>query len=83
MVLPTLATLMYLSLFLHPLLVVELDIFLVFPSRAVCLAHGRRVVGQVRVAVVAEVLRHDDDDSSILELNYIRSSPRAAEHDCR
>jgi len=47
-----------LSLILHPLLVVKLYIFLVFTSSTVSLSDGRGVVGQICVAVVAEILRH-------------------------
>ena len=50
-----------LRLLLHPLLVVELDVLLVLPAAAVRLPHGRGVVRQVRVAVVAKVFRHLDD----------------------
>ena len=49
-----------LRLLLHPLLVVELDVLLVLPAAAVRLPHGRGVVRQVRVAVVAKVFRHLD-----------------------
>ena len=56
-----------LRLLLHPLLVVELDVLLVLAARAVRLAHGRRVVGEVGVAVVAEVLRHREKARRDLE----------------
>ena len=49
-----------LRLLLHPLLVVKLDVLLVLPAAAVRLPDGRRVVRQVRVAVVAKVFRHLD-----------------------
>ena len=47
-----------LRLLLHPLLVVKLDVLLVLPASAVRLSHSRRVVRQVRVAVITKVFRH-------------------------
>jgi len=47
-----------LGLILHPLLVVELDILLVFAASTVSLSHRGRVVSQVGVAVVAEIFWH-------------------------
>lgn len=47
-----------LSLLFHPFLIVELDVVLVFAPGAVGLAHARRVVRKVSVAIIAIVLRH-------------------------
>lgn len=53
-----LKTKVQLYLIFHPFLVIELDILLVLATGAVGFSHRRRVVGQVRVAVVAIVFRH-------------------------
>ena len=49
-----------LCLLLHPLLIVDADVVLVFPTAAVGLADGGWVVGQVGVAVVAVITAHRD-----------------------
>lgn len=47
-----------LCLFLHPFLIIELDVILVLAALAVGLPHRRRIVRQVRVAIITIVFRH-------------------------